>query len=56
MDWEQAKNYLDQVRDNYTSIGVAGMMALNHVINPLLIRYENGERTEELFIDIMNLD
>jgi len=54
-EWEEAKDYLDECREIYTSIGVAGMFALRRIIDPLLIRYERGERTEELYDEIMGV-
>lgn len=55
MDWKEAKDYLDKIRKDYTEIGSVGLIALNIVINPLLIRYENGERSQLLHDEIMSL-
>ena len=55
IDWVATKNYLDEVRQNYTSIGTAGMFALQISINPLLVRYEKGERSKELHDEILSL-
>lgn len=55
LDWKQAEEYLKEKRRQYTERGVSGMDALQLVINPLLIRYENGERTTDLFNVIMSL-
>jgi len=52
-NWEQAEKHLKEVRRQYTEIGIAGMPALQISINPLLIRYENGERTDDLYKSIM---
>jgi hypothetical protein len=54
-DWEEAKKYLDEARQAYTDVGTAGLLALQLTINPLLIRYEKGERTKDLYDSIMGL-
>ena len=56
MDWIKAENYLKEVRMQYTQIGFAGMPALQITINPLLVRFEKGERTQELYDSIMSLE
>jgi len=55
-DWQKAKKYLDEVRLNYTEIGISGTFALQAVINPLLFRYTKGERTQDLYDEIMSLE
>jgi len=55
-DWEEAKKYLDKVRQIYTEIGACGLLGLQITINPLLIRYEKGERTHDLYTSIMELE
>jgi len=55
-DWEEAKKYLDKVRQAYTEIGAGGLLCLQITINPLLIRYEKGERTQDLYVSIMELE
>ena len=54
-DWEEAKKHLDEVRQAYTETGAAGLLGLHYTINPLLIRYENEERTQDLYTSIMEL-
>lgn len=56
MDWEKAESYLKKVRQDYTSIGISGILGLRFNIDPLLIRFEKGERTQELYDSIMNLE
>ena len=56
MDWEKAEKHLKEIRGMYTDIGGAGMLALSMTINPLLVRFEKGERTEELHNSIMALE
>lgn len=53
MDWDKAKKYLDSVIENYREIGPAGRMALVFALLPLKYRYDNGERTEALYKEIM---
>lgn len=56
LDWEEATNHLKEIRQQYTDIGGAGVPALTITINPLLIRFERGERTPELHREIMRLE
>ena len=56
MNWEKAEEYLTEIRLEYTKIGKMGIPALNLFINPLLIRFENGERTQDLYNRIMELE
>lgn len=53
MNFEKAKCYFDQVRERYQDLeGIAGVnttFALRAVFDPLLKRYNSGERTEELY-------
>lgn len=53
--WNEAKSWLDEVRQAYVDVGAAGLFGLRISIDPLLIRYERGERTEDLFEEIMEL-
>jgi hypothetical protein len=56
MDWKKAEQYLKKMRLRYTEDGIGGLLALSTVMNPLLIRFENGERTEELYNKIMSIE
>jgi len=56
MDWKKAINYLEEVAKNYIEIGAAGQPALMITIFPLRTRYEKGERTEDLYNSIMELE
>jgi hypothetical protein len=56
MNWEEAKNHLNEIRLEYTEIGSSGLLALFLSIDPLLRRYEKGERTQELYDSIMALE
>lgn len=55
-DWEEAKKHLDEVKQVYNVIGTAGFLALQFTINSLLFRYEKGERTQDLYDSIMELE
>lgn len=56
MDWEKAKNHLNEVIANYISIGWTGQLALNYNLLPLRERYNKGERTRQLYDDIMECE
>ncbi len=56
LDWKEAEKYLADIRQLYTSIGVNGLPALTVIINPLLLRFEKGERTQKLYDLIMSLE
>lgn len=53
-EWDKAYAYLQETRMNYTEIGEVGLFALTLFINPLLVRYSKGERTDELYDEIMS--
>ena len=55
MDWGMAEGHLYEVKNAYEEIGYTGSFALALTINPLVKRYENGERTIDLYNDIMDL-
>ena len=52
LNWEKAINYLNTLIDAYSSIGWCGLFGLG-TLTELKRRYENGERTEELYKEIM---
>jgi hypothetical protein len=56
IDWENAEKYLYDVRERYEEIGPAGAPALRLTIEPLVTRYETGERTQALYDAIMALE
>lgn len=56
MDWKEAETYLYEIATAYKEIGWTGSFALATTINPLIKRFESGERTEELFDDIFCLE
>lgn len=55
MDWKKAEEYLKSCEQAYSGIGTAGIFALNIVIMPLRDRFNRGERTAELYADIMDI-
>ena len=54
-DWKEAKETLDRWIVEYATIGPAGSFALYGVLNPLNERYVLGERTQELYDAIMDI-
>jgi len=56
LDWKKAEENLYNVLNLYKSIGFTGTFALSITINPLVKRFESGERTEELYDEIMELE
>jgi len=56
MDWDKASFHLREIRRQYSELGAVGIPALTFTINPLLIRFEKGERSKELFQEIMSLE
>lgn len=52
MNWKEAEEYLKECEAAYASIGRAGMLALTITIAPLRDRYNEGERTQELYDEI----
>lgn len=52
-EWENAKLYLIEKEKNYLTLsnmpGVNVKFVCRMVIEPLLDRYDNGERTQELY-------
>ena len=60
LDWERAKTHFDAVRKYYQDLegtpGANTTLALRAIFDPLAIRYNNGERTLELFDSLMNIE
>lgn len=56
MNWEEAKTHLFTMKEAYEEIGWSGSFGLSMTINPLVKRFESGERTEELYEDIMDVE
>lgn len=55
LDWDKAEAWLKEIEKMYTEIGTSGYFALNLVIRPLRDRFNKGERTTELYDEIMEL-
>lgn len=53
VNWSKAEEHLTACEKVYTVIDSAGYLVLNYVIDPLRDRLNKGERTKELFNDIM---
>jgi len=60
MDWEKAKKHFDTVRGHYQDLeekkGVDPTLALSFVFDPLIKRYELGERTQKLYDEMMAVE
>lgn len=52
--WKQASEYIYKMKEYYEEIP-HGRLALGLVINPLIERYESGERTKELYQEIWDV-
>jgi hypothetical protein len=59
-DWQRAQMHLEFIERVYNEqIGIPGvnvMLAITIVIQPLRARFNRGERTAELYDDIMALE
>ena len=55
LDWDKAESWLKEIEQMYTEIGSSGYLALNLTIRPLRDRFNKGERTIELYDEIMEL-
>ena len=55
-DWKKAIEHLDMLIVMYACIGFAGTFGLNGVLVPLKKRYDSGERTKELYDEIMQCE
>jgi hypothetical protein len=53
MDWKKAENHLKQCESAYIGVGKAGMFALRFIIAPIRDRFNQGERSQELYDEIM---
>lgn len=53
LNWKTAKDHFDKKRKEYQDLegmpGVNTSFALRFVFDPLAVRYNNGERTQELY-------
>lgn len=60
MDWEIAKAHFDEARNVYQDLeglpGVNTSLALRMVFDPLALRYNKGERSQELHDAMMGVE
>lgn len=60
LDWEKAFFHFNEIRARYQDLagmpGVNTSLALEHVFRPLAERYERGERTKELYQEMMAVE
>ncbi len=60
LDWDKAKEHFDEVRQQYVDLlgtpGVNTAFALRITFDPLLARYNDGERTEELYAAMLSVE
>jgi hypothetical protein len=54
--WNEAEKHLYEMKKAYEEIGFVGSFGLSLVINPAVKRFESGERTQDLFDEIMNIN
>lgn len=52
-DWDAADSHLQACERAYSAIGGLGQPTMTTVINPVRDRYNKGERTRELYKEIM---
>lgn len=55
MDFEKAREHLEACEKAYTEGGTPGYFVLSHVVRPLRDRLNDGERTQELYAEIMDI-
>lgn len=59
-DWAEAKKNFDGVRQQYQEMegmpGVNTTLALRITFDPLAVRYNNGERSEDLYHAMMAVE
>lgn len=60
MDWDKAKEHFDTIRKDYQDLeglpGVNTSLALRIVFDPLAKRYNAGERSQELYDAMMQVE
>jgi len=60
MDWDKAKKHFDKVRKRYQDLegtpGINTTMALRLTFDPLSKRFNSGERTEELYREMVSVE
>ncbi len=60
IDWDKAKEHFDEARQQYVDLlgqpRVNTALASLMIFDPLLTRYNDGERTEELYAAMMAVE
>lgn len=60
LDWTKAKNYFDRVRGRYQDLegtpGVNTTLALRATFNPLAKRFNSGERSQDLYDEMISVE
>jgi predicted Ser/Thr protein kinase len=60
LDWKTAKQHFDEVRRRYQDLegmpGVNTSLALRFTFDPLSVRFNKGERSEELFNEMSSVE
>ena len=60
LDWEKAKAHFDKARQNYQDLeGVPGVnttLALRTVFDPIARRFNEGERIEGLYHEMLSVE
>lgn len=55
LDWQKAEEHLELCEKIYAATGSSGYIALFVVIRPLRDRFNKGERSHELYDEIMSI-
>lgn len=56
LEWKEAEEHLYEMKKAYEDLGWTGSFGLAMTINPIVKRYEAGERTESLHDDIWSIE
>jgi hypothetical protein len=56
MNWNTIDSQLKQLWFAYSNAGVTGLLYRDHILRPLRDRLHSGERTLDLYGEIMELD
>jgi hypothetical protein len=60
LDWDKAKQHFDSVRKLYQELegtpGINTTLALRLVFDPLAKRFNAGERTQELYEELLGVE
>ena len=56
MDWEKAEDHVRYIKQCYEEIGVSGRPVLVTVLIPLLSRFDAGERSQELYDEMVEVE